>query len=449
MPAACCSRDQPPRRTASLGGAQSPREAERDPSRAAAHAGGRHRGAEREPEVRAVIVYARAGSSRPASTSDARGETSRASRRCRSGRSSATCRRRSRDRGDREAGDRCPPSLRARLASSWRSPSTSASPPRTASSGCRGAGRAVPDVGGTTRLVRTVGYARAKELILTARMIRADGRSRWPGDQVVPAGEHLAAAAPRRGGRGERARRRRAREATGRPRQQRRQADLPRDGAPGAERPSPTEDAREGARALAERRPPALHRPVSQPWNVLATALEGRRDALLNRPPPPRPLPARRLSERRRGSRSMIPRLPPRSARRARERSAAATALARIVPIEATVRFEAANAVDTGGRANRALPRPSPPAGSFFVRLERRGFKGRVHTPTFQRDLADRVWRRPSNRAATRPRVDFPRRRAVLGRRNDRRRRPISVSHASSRRAFPFVKTLTARARRT
>src|SRR5437016_10076567 len=42
----------------------------------------------------------------------------------------------------------------------------------------------VPDVGGTTRLVRTVGYARAKELVMTGRMIGAGGardRPRQPG----------------------------------------------------------------------------------------------------------------------------------------------------------------------------------------------------------------------------------------------------------------------------
>jgi enoyl-CoA hydratase/carnithine racemase len=53
----------------------------------------------------------------------------------------------------------------------------------------------VPDVGGTTRLVRTVGYAKAKELIMTGRMITGEEAAAIGlVNQAVPPGEHLTAA---------------------------------------------------------------------------------------------------------------------------------------------------------------------------------------------------------------------------------------------------------------
>jgi enoyl-CoA hydratase/carnithine racemase len=116
----------------------------------------------------------------------------------------------------------------------------------------------VPDVGGTTRLVRTVGYARAKELILTGRMIRAeDALAIGLVHQVVPPGEHLAAAA------------RVAEEIAGNAPLAVGLAKRLVDLGHGVDKHTfqamelfaqsvllRTEDAREGARALAERRPP-------------------------------------------------------------------------------------------------------------------------------------------------------------------------------------------------
>ena len=53
----------------------------------------------------------------------------------------------------------------------------------------------IPDVGGTTRLTRTVGYANAKELIMTARMIDGEEALRiGMVNRVVGTGAHLSAA---------------------------------------------------------------------------------------------------------------------------------------------------------------------------------------------------------------------------------------------------------------
>jgi tRNA(Ser,Leu) C12 N-acetylase TAN1 len=173
-------------------------------------------------------------------------------------------------------------------------------------------------------------------------------------------------------------------------------------------------------------------------WNVLATSPEGRRDALL--------LALRRLGKFRRGGyrNVLVGQVAERAEFLRAVRDALASdallpgALAKLVPIEATVRIEPESAVDTVAAAAEPFLAPLA-AGSFFVRLERRGLKGRIHTPTFERELADRVWKTLEARGHA-PRVDFRDPDAILVVETIGDEAGIAVLTRALRSDFPFVK---------
>jgi tRNA(Ser,Leu) C12 N-acetylase TAN1 len=173
-------------------------------------------------------------------------------------------------------------------------------------------------------------------------------------------------------------------------------------------------------------------------WNVLATALEGRRDALL--------LSLRRLGRFRPGGyrNVVVGEVEDVSVFLTRVRELLATdlllptALAKIVPIETTVRIEPSGAVDTlAAAAEPFLARLG--GGSFFVRLERRGFKGRLHSPTVERELGDRIWRALEARGDV-PRVDFRDPDAVLVVETVGEQAGLGLVTRALRRDYPFVK---------
>jgi len=123
-------------------------------------------------------------------------------------------------------------------------------------------------------------------------------------------------------------------------------------------------------------------------WNVLATSLEGQRDTLLSL--------LRRFGRfRRAGYRNVVVgRVDDVAAVLDGVRDALASdpflprVLAKLLPIETTVRIEPRTAVATlVDAAEPFLDRLA--GGSFFVRLERRGLKGQLHTPTLEREVAE------------------------------------------------------------
>ena len=173
-------------------------------------------------------------------------------------------------------------------------------------------------------------------------------------------------------------------------------------------------------------------------WNVLATSLEGQRDTLL--------LLLRRFGRfRRAGYRNVVVgRVDDVPATLDGVRDALATdpflpsVLAKLVPIEKTVRIEARNAATTLTEAAEPfLDRLA--GGSFFVRLERRGLKGQLHSPTLEREVADPVWRALESRG-THPRVDFRDPDNILVIETIGEVAGLAVLGRALRRDYPFVK---------
>jgi tRNA(Ser,Leu) C12 N-acetylase TAN1 len=173
-------------------------------------------------------------------------------------------------------------------------------------------------------------------------------------------------------------------------------------------------------------------------WNILATSLEGRRDALL--------VSLRKLGQfRPAGYRNVVAGLvADREVFLGRVRDALRvdmllpTALAKIVPVDATLRFEPVDPLPALADAvEPMLDRLG--GGTFFVRCERRGLKGRLHSPTLERDLADRIWRALEARGHT-PRVAFQDPDAVLVVETLGDEAGIGVITRALRQQYPFVK---------
>ena len=175
-----------------------------------------------------------------------------------------------------------------------------------------------------------------------------------------------------------------------------------------------------------------------RPWHLLATSLEGRRDALL--------ISLRRLGEFRPGGyRNVVigqVDAPAAFLDRVRETLATdlllPTALAKVIPVERTLRFDPVDPLPVLATAAEGFL-DSLAAGSFFVRLERRGLKGRLHSPTLERELADHVWRALEARGHT-PRVDFRDPDAVLLVETLGDEAGIGLVTRTLRREYPFVK---------
>lgn len=140
-------------------------------------------------------------------------------------------------------------------------------------------------------------------------------------------------------------------------------------------------------------------------WNIVTTSLEGRQDALL--------MALRKLGDfwRPRFRNVVVGKVEDPLAfldqlKHLLEKDLLLpTALAKALPVEKTFEFRLDDLVDR--LKHELLPLVERIGGQkFYVRLERRGLKGQIHSPTVEKEIGEFLWNELRQRGFT-PAVDF------------------------------------------
>ena len=183
---------------------------------------------------------------------------------------------------------------------------------------------------------------------------------------------------------------------------------------------------------------PILGGAAVETWNVLVTAHEGRRDALL---PVLRRLGVFRGGGYRNVALGRVDDVPAFLDALAAVLAAEPwmrQVLARVVPIDRSVTVDPADPLAALEPAVRELA-PRLAGGTFHVRLERRGLKGALHTAELERTLGGVVWR-ALEAAGEVPRVTFRDPDRVLAVETLGVRAGLGVIERATRQRWPFVR---------
>ncbi|MFN8543957.1 MAG: THUMP domain-containing protein [Candidatus Binatia bacterium] len=175
-----------------------------------------------------------------------------------------------------------------------------------------------------------------------------------------------------------------------------------------------------------------------RPFNVLATAVEGERGTLIGA--------LRRFGDFGGGGyrNIVVGNVPDVAVLLEQVREALPTeprlrlALARIIPIEMTLEFAVDDVVEVlSVAAERFLDRLA--GGSFYVRLERRGLKGLLHSSDLERAVGEHLWRTLEARGAA-PRVDFADPDQIVAIETLGTMAGLGLVSRALREAYPFVR---------